>query len=753
MSVFPSAVRFMVYLSGAWTDLTDYWVEALSGHWGMQDNDPLTFLADTGILRFVLNNMDQRFTPEHASALAGWKKGLPAKLEIDYDGYTYPFLGQIQDIDAPLGGDFVDKCTVTVADWMEYAARTPIVNPTVQSDQRSDQMMTTLMGLMPIAPQATDFSEGVNTFPSAFDTVTDETKAYSEFEKIALSELGPVYLRKDREYGEMLVAESAHDRHGWRTLDALPVASSSAGLLLKEDGDRLLLETSDSFVLDESTTLTIDNDMLELVSDYGKRLVNYFSVSANPRRIDASAQILFQLDEPIAVPSGQTVTVKGSFADPNGGLPINGQNMITPVATTDYLLNTAKDGGGSNITANLTLVSTPYGADGFEHQVRNDAAYPGWLTKYNTRGYGIYYYNPIEHIASSPDSYAEYGYETERLDQRYQVDLGSGALYAEKVVEAKKQPHSETHAITFLANQSATLMMAFLNFGPGNLIRVKSTRRAVDAYFYIQGVKDFQLTPPKGQIMCTWILKKICCLLLGCSALAIEFTGAGETDAIDFGYVPYLTDLSERSISAWIYLDQFDDNGTIVSIFSDDAGYLFYIDETNETLQWYQKYDSAASWRAPIGDITTGGWYFVAVTKAGDSSDDPILYINGSSVTVTQISVPPTPEDAHSEEGAHLLVGNVKTATLDYSYGIDGKVKDVRIYNRILSADEVSEIYNSGTPDASLVTDGLKFQAFTVRTSDYDDYEDATLDDEMKVLDNMFGVVGTPHGSPVGRAP
>ena len=71
----------------------------------------------------------------------------------------------------------------------------------------------------------------------------------------------------------------------------------------------------------------------------------------------------------------------------------------------------------------------------------------------------------------------------------------------------------------------------------------------------------------------------------------------------------------------------------------------------------------------------------------------PVIYIDGSSVAVTEDTAPAG--SLQSEYGGETM---------------EGKVKDVRIYNRILSSDEVTALYNAGTPDESLVTDGLVFQ-------------------------------------------
>jgi hypothetical protein len=760
MEVYPSAHRVMANLDGVWTDITSYVIEDITGSWGIQGNGPLDFLADTGTIRITLNNMDQRFTPGHPSALAGWKKGIPIKLEIVFDTLTYPMLGTIDDIDIPLGSDWVDKAFVTMQDWLEYSARDPIVNPGVLTDQRGNQVIEIVLGMMPIQPAATELDEGINIFPTTFDTVTSHTRAYSEFGKVAFSELGYLYLKKDRVYGETLVFESAHARHGWRALDPLPLISSESGFLLKEDGGALLLEDGGHLLLDQTETLFVDNAMLDLQSDYGRQVLNYFTAQANPRRIDSSPQILFQLDQPVPIASGQTVTIKGSYADPAGGQPINAQNMITPVITTDYLVNTKKNGSGTNISANLTLVSISYGTEGFTHQVRNDGSANGWITKYNTRGYGIYLYNPIEHIATDQGSIDEFGTQTETLDQKYQTELASGRLYTAKIVERDHQPRTVLRSITCLANHSPTLMQAFLNFGPGNLIRIASTRRNIDSYFYIQGVADFKLSQG-GLIMFTWIVKSAPSLLLGLSALAIEFNS--NLQYVDFDYVPYLIGLERKTYSAWVYLaaDSWSSPYTrvILSFYADAASGNFLEISQGSGADFgkpvFGQHFSVSNgqWRTNV-DYVTGHaeeWIHIVVSyDASSATNDPIMYINGASVAITEFE---TPSGTIDEGPNPLEIGNFyHPANGDHRYGFPGRLRDVRIYDRMLSSDEVSALYNGGTPEAALVTEGLKFQAFAVRTEDLADYIDATLDADDKLLDNFNGLIGTPQGGPVGRA-
>jgi hypothetical protein len=148
----------------------------------------------------------------------------------------------------------------------------------------------------------------------------------------------------------------------------------------------------------------------------------------------------------------------------------------------------------------------------------------------------------------------------------------------------------------------------------------------------------------------------------------------------------------------------------------------------------------------------------ITVTYDGSStSNDPIFYINGSSVAVTELI---TPTGTMLEGVNSLLLGNYTYPDHEFQQAFWGKMKDVRIYNRVLTAAEVTTLYNSGTVDNTMVTDGLVFQGLNVRTSEYADYVDEVLTIGQKLIDNINGAVGTPNydeiagdAAPIGRAP
>jgi hypothetical protein len=236
--------------------------------------------------------------------------------------------------------------------------------------------------------------------------------------------------------------------------------------------------------------------------------------------------------------------------------------------------------------------------------------------------------------------------------------------------------------------------------------------------------------------------------------MAVEFSATGTEDAIGFGYLPHTNDLAARTMCAWVYLDSnpTDDN-VIMGIFSDGGGNYLSIRRpgSDNVLSLYTNlFDTdPGRWDADSDPISTGAWHHVAATYSPqDDSADPVFYLNGSPVVNTEIDTPSG--TALSEYGVSLILGNVKTIAHDYDLPFDGQIKDVRIYNRILTAAEIATIYADGAV-APTVTSGLVFQPFCVRTRDVTDYTDLTLTSEDTLIDNIYGCIGVPHGDPITR--
>jgi len=569
-------------------------------------------------------------------------------------------------------------------------------------------MIETILTDMPIQPLAKDLEIGVNTFETAFDTVTQRTKAFTEMAKVGRSELAPIYLIKDSVYGETLVAENAYTRNGLRVPDA-----------------------------------TFDNSMKAVDPKHGKNVINRFVNKAYPKETDTNISVLFSLNNPIRIKSGETIYIRGNYTDPNGGSAIVGVNMIVPVVTTDYLSNVEQDGTGANMSASLTVTAT-YGSAAVDYEITNAYASGGWITHLQARGYIVYQYSQVEKAAEDSDSQDEFGYQEVVLKQQYQQDPQTGYLYGEKVVDREKQPRLVLNQAVFIANRTDALMTAWLTRDVGDMVYIIEDKSEIDGYYYIMGVA-FSISAG-GVVKFSWLVRGMVSLLLGLSLISCEFDTASE-DCLEYGYLPQLVNLEDRSYSFWINTDTVAiDSRAVVAIFGDEAGNVVRATENEAIEIIFKGVSGPFLWATANNSLTLNDWVHVVLTGVGTdvANNDPLIYFDAVSMAIAGGGI--LVDALENETGLPFFIGNVKTTNTDYAWPFDGDIKDVRIFDKNLTQAEVTTLEAGGDVD-----DGLVFQSPCVRTSELSDFEDLTLTSANKMIDNMYGSIGTPHASPVTR--
>jgi hypothetical protein len=744
--VYPDAVYHQVELYGVWTEIGQYVVSDVTGYYGIEGTKTPDLVAVVGQISLQLNNATGKFSPDgDGSPLFGWRKGIPYRVMIKYQGsIRVVFIGRLRDIEfdnEPLLGE--RRVSITVTDWMGVASTHPLHKAVILTQQYLHTAVANLLALIPIQPYATQVGTGTFLFPTFLDSVTKDTKPITEFQKLAMSEYAPIYVKKEG----TLVAENRLARNG-----LVPIANVTVtgGFLLKEDGGLLLQENSDEILVDDTTPALLDA-MQTLEVHHGSEMVNSIQVRANPRRADTSLEILFSLDQPMPLQSSKTMTFSAYFKDPRGGgTPINGTNIQTPVLTTDYLVFQNSDGTGTNYTASAVVTAVVY-SDHVDFSVYLATA-TAYLTKCNIRGWGIYRDNPITQVIEDEDSINEYGTFEENLDQDYKANLEQGKQEARSILADRKQPKTDLKGAHYTANTNEFLMNAFLGLDIGSAVNVYNEKHGIDTYAWIQRI-DFKIGLQGMPIEFDHKYKTFRSLNKGLREVAIEFSGLPAVDAIDFGFIPLVTGYTSRSYSFWIWLDNWSVglNAFAVSMWSDAGGNAVLM-ATDGSIHFDAKYTpSQGFWRTPTGLVTTGSWHHVVVTKVMNVIDPPIIYFNNSIQTLTVLNAPSG--TLQTENLANFVLGNSKTATFDFSRGIDGKLKHVRVYNRVINSTEIAYLYAHPT-EFGAVTDGLVFQGPTIATSEYDDNLDRQIDQPV-ILDNIFGYRGAPStgsSGPIVRA-
>jgi hypothetical protein len=143
------------------------------------------------------------------------------------------------------------------------------------------------------------------------------------------------------------------------------------------------------------------------------------------------------------------------------------------------------------------------------------------------------------------------------------------------------------------------------------------------------------------------------------------------------------------SIAFWAWVDSGASNYVLIDkAFAGTNGYLL-MDSGGSLV--FEKYFSgtAGAWELDV-ETPINKWLHVVVTYDNDSVvNNPLIYIDGALQAITETS---TPSGTRSDDtNDDFVVANI----VDESRGLDGKIDDVRIYDRELTEEEISYLYSS----------------------------------------------------------
>lgn len=461
---------FEMELSGAgagWTDVSEDVLVDPSVHleYGIGGATSQDLVASTGKLSFALDNSEDNsaellgyYSPDNpATCRPGFKRGIGVRYSYRKpfeSDYYRKFVGRLM-IANPIAGQYRERRTDCDAyDWINEAASFRATVAT-QVAKRGDQVLTTLLAAMARQPSSTTFDVGDSTFAYALDTSqTEKSPILAEIQRLCLSEFSRCYIRGGMNAGGNLRWEK-------RTARLTPTTVAS------------FLGTMQGL-------------------DAKANIKNRAKVTAHPRTVDAAATtVLFSKpsqSNPLISPS-QTITITGRYSDPaNRASRVGGTDMVAPVATTDYLLNAAADGSGADLTANLTVVAT-YGANQVDYSLTNTGGTPGYVTKLQARGRGIYDYTPIDAMKLDQPSIDLLGESLVQIDMPYQSDLSVAQAVADFVVSSWLTPGATEAAMRCIPRDDAEMDM-LMALEPGAAIAVSESVTGINSVFFIQNVSE-----------------------------------------------------------------------------------------------------------------------------------------------------------------------------------------------------------------------------------------------------------------------
>ena len=170
---------------------------------------------------------------------------------------------------------------------------------------------------------------------------------------------------------------------------------------------------------------------------------------------------------------------------------------------------------------------------------------------------------------------------------------------------------------------------------------------------------------------------------------SLDFDG---TDDIVTG--PSVALGATNTVFAWVRPDTVGEGGVGQILWHNaalGANGFFTEDAVNKWFKWYQVFGTTVGiWRTNASTVTLGAWQSVARTyDSSATTNDPLIYINGASVTVTEVS---TPVGTVNTNTGVIYAGN----QVGLTQTTDGKIGEWAVWTRLLSAIEIKAVYLFG---------------------------------------------------------
>lgn len=484
MSIVYPTVALQLYLSGVWTTvITDVRVSVpLVAQYGIKGGTPNDRIANSGTMDWALDNSASNSTATlgfysllNASKRAGFDLNIPVRLQISYlSSSSYKFRGTLfSAIPTPgIKGERLVACQAV--DWMDDALNMDLPDLATQFNQSSSQLVTTILDALTTQPIARSIQTGLETYAIALDggATGSRPKVREVLNDISLSEFGYCYIKGDATQGGTFTFENRTHR----------AANPTVQITLAE------------------TDIVVGGLSVPGSRDQIYRAVRVYWY---PTKTDPAATTVvysLQTTSTLLAPGEVNNSIFGPYRDPTNTDMIGATAQVAPVATTDYTMNSAANGSGSDLTANFT-VSASYTSLGVRYTITNNGGVSGYITKLQARAKGIYRY---ETYAESRVSGA-YGDQVFEFAMPFQNDGNVASDVADHLAAIFSAAFAHAPSVTFNANRSATLMAAAINREPGDRIAITETVTGLNHQFTINSV-SLQLAA--GNVMhCTWGLE------------------------------------------------------------------------------------------------------------------------------------------------------------------------------------------------------------------------------------------------------
>jgi len=446
---------------------------------------PFTDMARANTLRATLRNTDQRYSPEHASGLAGFEPGALIRLRLTDPAtaaVTTRFIGWIDEdgLEVVPGQHGARETQVRASGFFTRLLDQPVRVP-LQTGKRADEIIDAILqraisyppGLAAwllgdpllsqlgvttfLASGVADYAsleQGATVFSYAGDTWARDTSAFRALSDVVRAERGFLYESPE---GKLVF----YNRHHWQVDMATAVDATLS------DAD-----------------VSVDREMEYA---YGN-VVNRCVVKFHPRSVGSSTEVLAQSSAAPRVIAGQTHTLR-LMLDDGSGNRIGATALITPVANVDWTANSAEDGSGTDVTSAVS-VSAVADANAIELTFVNSGAQDAYIRSLQVRGTRLTDFGEVELSYQDDASIRAYKKQVRTLDLGFVDDFVFAGQLSIAEVQAHKTPTGQVRSIGLLPAGRPSLLTYALSQGIGARIALAETQTGASGDYHLIGRQE-----------------------------------------------------------------------------------------------------------------------------------------------------------------------------------------------------------------------------------------------------------------------
>jgi hypothetical protein len=454
---------------GTGEDISAY-VRSIRGQYGAVET------LQSGSCTLVVSNQDGRFSPQNAAGpyygnlVPGRKVTITLPLEDGVTETPYLFTGYIERIvpESAAAESHDLRATITIGQVLHYYELRR-ANTTLQADQRTDQLISTLIDTLSW--------EGL----WKWDTSKWDTGIWSG---------ANVDLRDFDEGVTTVVWQQYQDDPVMPALREL-VNLEQGYLWVARDG-RLHFENRHHRALDTTPAATLtDVHISELDVEVDEDdIANHIEVTAYPRAIGSAATVCWSAnaeDSSIRLGPSESRDFNPSWTDPETGERCEVTDIVSPVGGTDYIAKQNSDGTGSTLTGSITVTEVTE-RERYFLRIENTAAVTVYLTKLQLRATPLVSYDSVTITKTDSTSVFAYMEREKRFQNKLLSDVLEAQALAEFMLFMNKDPVPRLKSLTMSSIVGAEVRLLQKTLEISDRVTVTSEDNFLDGDYFIDRI-------------------------------------------------------------------------------------------------------------------------------------------------------------------------------------------------------------------------------------------------------------------------